>query len=142
MGSGAIVLVVLDSDDDAREVLEASLIKRATQARADLHIAVVAAKREFEAWFLAAAASLAGFEGLPNDLQPPPDPENVRGAKEWLGKRMAGTGYEATLHQALFTRRFDLQAARSAASFEHFYQTISRLLAITDQPEGPKSGTP
>lgn len=101
-GHGAIV-VLLDSDDDPREPLEADLLTRARQARADLPIAVIAAKYEFEAWFLAAAQSLAGIEGLQADLQAPPDPEAVRDAKGWLGKHMAGGKYLATIHQASFT---------------------------------------
>ena len=43
---------------------------------------VFLAKKEFEAWFLAAAESLRGQQGLPLDLTSPHYPENIRGAKE------------------------------------------------------------
>ena len=59
------VLVVLDSDDDYPAELGPRLRQRAIKARGDLPLAVVLPKREFEAWFLAAAESLAGYRGLP-----------------------------------------------------------------------------
>lgn len=140
LGGRGAVLVLLDSDDEAREVLETELRQRAVTQRANVSVAVVAARCEFEAWFLAAAASLAGHEGLPDGLQPPPDPEGVRNAKGWLAKRMAGGKYLETLHQPVFTRHFDIQAARRAPSFEHCYQEIMRLVDALEQP-GPRART-
>ena len=60
-GQGAI-FIILDSDDDCPAELGPALIHRASQAHSDLFIAVVIAKNEFEAWFLAAAESLRGQE--------------------------------------------------------------------------------
>ena len=90
-GRGAI-FILLDSDDDCPAQLGPELLCRVRQARSDLLIAVVLAKREFEAWFLAAAESLRGYKGLKNDLESPSNPEEIRGAKEWLGQQMEGTG--------------------------------------------------
>jgi hypothetical protein len=53
-------------------------------------IVPVLANKEFEAWFLAGASSLAGHHGFPADLAPPPEPESIRGAKEWLTKQRKG----------------------------------------------------
>ena len=63
-GQGAI-LVLLDCDDGCPTEDAPALLKRATTARPDLHVSVVLAKREYEAWFLAAAESLRGQRGLP-----------------------------------------------------------------------------
>ena len=113
------VFVLLDSDDDCPAERGPELLTRAITARADVPIAVVLAKREFEAWFLAAAVSLRGHRGLPDDLQPPPDPENVHGAKEWLSDRMvSGRGYSETLDQTAFAAVFDLGLARRSDSFD------------------------
>jgi len=65
------VLVLIDADDDCPAQLGTDLLSRARAARGDKRIAVVLANREFEAWFLAAAASLAGQYGMPVDLCPP-----------------------------------------------------------------------
>jgi hypothetical protein len=86
--SGGGVLVLIDADDDCPAELGPQLLDRALAARPDRRIALVLANREYEAWFLAAAQSLAGQRGFPDMLESPGDPEAVRGAKEWLsGKR-------------------------------------------------------
>jgi hypothetical protein len=54
------VLVLLDADDDCPAEYGPLLLARATAARPDQQVFVVLANREFEAWFLAAAPSLAG----------------------------------------------------------------------------------
>ena len=127
-GRGAI-FILLDSDDDCPAQLGPELLCRARQTRSDLLIAVVLAKREFEAWFLAAVESLRGHRGLKNNLQPPNNPEAISGAKEWLSQRMKGTGtYSPTTDQPGLTARFDLDQARQADSFDKCYWDIVRLL--------------
>ena len=86
-GQGAI-FIILDSDSDCPAELGPELLDRALQVQGNLPIAVVFAKHEFEAWFLAAAESLRGQSSLGDDIHPPNDPEAIRGAKEWLTHRM------------------------------------------------------
>ena len=64
-GLGGAVLIVLDADDDCPPGLAASILERATHARSDRLIQVVLARREYEAWFLAAADSIAGLQRPP-----------------------------------------------------------------------------
>ena len=86
-------------------------------------------KAEYEAWFLAAADSIAGQHGIDASTTPPDDPESIQGAKEWLGARMPrGQRYRATLHQAALTAIFDLDAARAAPSFDKLWRDVSELL--------------
>ena len=127
-GRGAI-FILLDSDDDCPAQLGPELLRRALQARGDLPIAVVLAKREFEAWFLAAAESLRGYKELKNDLEPPNNPEEIRDAKGWLNQRMKGTRtYRPTVDQPGLTDRFDFDQARHVDSFDKCYRDIARLL--------------
>ena len=127
-GQGAI-FILLNSDDDCPGQLGPEPLSRARQVRSDLPIAVVLAKREFEAWFLAAVESLQGQGGLKSDLQPPNNPEVIRGAKEWLSQRMEGTGkYSPTVDQRELTACFDFTQARQADSFDKCYRDIARLL--------------
>lgn len=125
-GRGGAIFVVLDSDDDCPATLGPELLDRARKARSDLAISVVLAKREFEAWFLASARSLRGLRGLAGDLEPPSDPEAIRGAKEWLTAQMkAGRGYVETLDQSALTASMDLLQARAAApSFDKFFRDV------------------
>ncbi len=127
-GRGGI-LIVIDADDDCPATIGPILLRRATKIRANLPIAVVVAKREFESWFIASAESLANHAGLPADLQSPADPENIRGAKEWLSQRMRGTrSYSPTLDQPSMAQQFDLELALRADSFEKFHREARRLI--------------
>jgi hypothetical protein len=125
VGLSGGILIVLDSDDELPCILGPELLTRARKVRHDLPISVVLAKREFESWFLAAAESLRGRRGLAIDLEPPTDPESIRGAKEWLtARRIDGKAYVETLDQPALAAVFDLQAARKARSFDKFYRDV------------------
>jgi len=131
-GRGAI-LILIDCDRDggcpARE--GPALAHRARRARSDMEISVVLAKKEYGAWFIAAAESLRGQCGLAQDLAADPDPENIRGAKEWLSRHMPrNRRYAETTDQAALTSVFDMEAARRADSFDKCYREIVRLLTI------------
>ena len=127
-GQGAI-FIVLDADDACPAQLGPELINRVSQTRSDLPIAVVLAKYEFEAWFLASVESLRGQRGLRANIQPPNEPETIRGAKEWLTHRMEGSRtYSETHDQPALAALFDMEQARQADSFDKCYRDIVRLL--------------
>ena len=129
-GKGGILIIVdCDWEDCCPAEDGPVLLKRAVAARGDLPIVVILAKREFEAWFLAAAESLKDKFGLPGDLEPPAHPESIRGAKEWLSDRMPpGRGYAETTDQPAFASVFDLDAARRADSFDKCSREIRNML--------------
>lgn len=120
------IVILLDSDEDCPAELGPRLLERVRSARADRPSSVVLAKKEFEAWFLASAASLRGYRGLPADLAPPTEPEEIAGAKEWLRERMGS--YASTIDQTALTTQFDLTLARQAASFDKCYRDITSML--------------
>lgn len=123
------ILIILDSDDDCPADLAPTLLNRISPVFRNIPIAVVLAKQEFEAWFLAAAASLRGQRGLKNDIDPPINPEEIRGAKEWISKRMEDNRkYRETRDQPALTALFDFEQARKTNSFDKCYRDIVRLL--------------
>lgn len=123
------ILLLLDADDDCPAELAPRLLERAVRARPDRDIRVVLAKTEYEAWFLAAAPSLAGRHGLDEAIVPPDDPEAVRDAKSWLGAMMPrGQSYRQAIHQASFSAVFDLDLARAAPSFDKLWRDVSSLI--------------
>ena len=128
-GNAGGVLVLIDADDDPACELGPRLLQRVRAARTDLASEVVLAEREFEAWGLAAARSLRGWRGLPDDLEPPSDPQSVRAAKEWLTRRMTGA-YSPTADQASLADRMDLRAARTASSFDKFCRAVCSLASL------------
>ena len=128
-GQGAI-FIIFDGDDDCPAELGPALLRRASQVRSDLPIAVVLAKHEFEAWFLAAAESLRGRRGLRNNLNSPDNPEAIRDAKGWLSQCMRNSRkYRETRDQPALAALFDIEQARQADSFDKCYRDIVRLLS-------------
>jgi hypothetical protein len=123
------ILVVIDSDCELLPcVIGPELLARAKLARPDKPIGIVLAHCEWENWYLAAAESLAGRRELRADIASPEHPESIRGAKEWLSKRMQpGRAYSPTADQAALAASLDLNAARRAPSFDKFYREVVRL---------------
>jgi hypothetical protein len=114
-GHGGI-LVLFDADDDCPVDLVSRLLASARNVRPDKAVAFVVATREFEAWFLAAASSLAGKCGLPEDFAAPADPETKRDAKGWISdamRRGSGHPYKEVIDQSKLASVFDMKAARS-----------------------------
>ena len=124
------VLIVLDADDDCPPELASRILRRATRARGDRRFKVVLARREYEAWFLAAADSIAGRRGLQSEITAPIDAESIHDAKGWLTSRMPpGRAYKETPDQPALTSLFDLaKARRGASSFDKMWRTITQLL--------------
>ena len=134
------IFIILDSDDDCPAQLGPSLLHRISRIFRNMPIAVVLARYEFEAWFLAAAASLRGKRGLRRDIDPPNDPEAIRGAKEWLRDRMqSGKTYRSKRDQPALAALFDIEQARQAASFDKCYRDIVRLLEESQKASDPIS---
>jgi len=129
-GKGAIFVLV---DCDWAEGCPArdgpELLERARKAREDVLISVVLAKKEYEAWFIAAAESLRGERRLSDSMMTPSDPENIRGAKEWLSGNMPPSHpYAETTDQPALTELFDMKMARKADSFDKCYREITNIL--------------
>lgn len=129
VGKQGIIFLIFDSDVDCPAELGPALLERALQIRGDLPIAVVLAKCEFEAWFLAAAESLRGQRGLKDDIDSPKNPEEIRDAKGWLSDEMENNRkYSETRDQPALAALFDIEQARQADSFDKCYREIVRLL--------------
>jgi hypothetical protein len=105
------ILVLLDADDDCPAQLAEQILARAAASIAHRKVSVVLAKREFEAWFVAAAESLNGYRGFSFDPAERIDAETPRDAKGWLRQRIASGVYGETTDQPAFAARFDLQQA-------------------------------
>jgi hypothetical protein len=127
-GTDGAVVVLIDSEGDCPAELAPALLARARSARNDIRIAVILAHQEFEAWFLASASSLRGLRRLSQDIDDHPDPEGVRGCKEWLEARMPpNSKYSETADQPAFAAAFDLTLARQAPSFDKLYRELERI---------------
>lgn len=129
--AGDGILVLLDADDDCPARFGPELHRWALAERPDRRIAAVLARREFETWFVAAAASLVAAGKLQADTEIPPDPEQLADAKGWLTKSM-GSHYSPTVDQPKLAATFDLDAAAaSSPSFAKLRRDFRGLLAET-----------
>jgi hypothetical protein len=122
------VIVIIDADDHCPAELGPSLKLRATSVANGLPVSVILPQREFETWFLTAAASLGGKRGLIPDITPPDNPESIQGAKEWLRRHMTeGRTYSETLDQAALVHAMDFQQARRSRSFDRCWREVARV---------------
>ncbi len=129
------VLILLDCDGAGELRCPATLGPRlkaqAMALRPDVTVLIALAKMEYEAWFIAASASLTGVHGY-SHVTEAADPEGIRDAKGWLGRNMPA-GYDPVAHQPAFTQRFDLMAARRAPSFDRLCARVAALLGASPE---------
>lgn len=126
-GNVRCILVLLDSDDDCPATLAPNLFTRCREAT-ELPVAVVLANKELEAWFLGAKESLRGLRGIREEAAAPPNPENIRGAKEHLTQNIQGGRYLDVDDQAALAQEMDLEmAAQRCPSFDKFLREVDSL---------------
>lgn len=133
------ILVVFDADDDCPRELAPTLAAWAKEVATEIPVAIVMAKREYEAWLLAAVESFRGRAGILATAMSPDDPESVRGAKEALEQRMAaGLGYSPSTDQVALTAHMDMSLAyRRSRSFRHLVSDFGLLVSSLTTPISP-----
>ena len=127
---GRAVLIILDADDDCPADTAPAMLTRVAHVAEPIPVSVVFAKSEYETWFLAAVRSLRGDRGIAEDATAPPDPEAIRGAKEYLERQcmIPRATYSPTVDQPALTDRFSFDEARQACpSFDKLWRDLERL---------------
>jgi len=107
-GDSGWVLILLDADDDCPRDRGANILGRAKEVVPHRRISLVLANKEFEAWFIASAETLSGRRGLIIRENDRPDPEGIRGCKEWLSERIPNGKYHEVTDQPALTAFIDL----------------------------------
>ena len=124
------IFILIDADKDCPANLGPQLLQRAEMIQTDIPKGLVLAKYEYEAWFIASFEYIAQKYGVPiTSKLLDANPEEVRGAKEWLADHL-GFKYVETRHQASLTRQFDLTRARAASSFDKCYREVQHLINL------------
>jgi len=124
------LLVLFDADDDCAVTHVPNMLAWAREVAPMMPCGVVMARREYEAWFLAAVESLRGQRGIHPNAAYPQDPEQVRGAKGVVNRFMPQNApYAETADQPALSALFDLGAAyRRASSFRKLVKELCRIL--------------
>ena len=131
-------LVLLDLDDGCPRAAAHELAARLRAYNAAFPIAVVFARREYEAWFLASMWSLSLNAGIGQErLDYPGDPEARRDAKGWISQQMgAGRAYKESINQAQFTRKMSMRRAYARSrSFRRLCAAVRELIELADRGE-------
>lgn len=111
-GDDGWVLLLLDADDDCPATKGAEIAARVHEVLPHRRVAVVLANREYEAWFLASAASLNGCRGFSFKAEDAEvEAERPRNAKGWMAQRLASRSYRETTDQPAFSAKIDLDVA-------------------------------
>lgn len=117
-----LVLLLIDAEDDCPGQLGPQLLAAAKGVRDDVDIACVVAKRMLENWIVAGASTLAGVNGLPNEL-PARDVFEEQNGASWLGAQLRQVNharkYKKTVDAEVFFRAMALEECRAnAPSFD------------------------
>jgi hypothetical protein len=110
-GEDGWILVTLDADDDCPVTLARDVHTRAVAIAIGRRVSVVIANREYEAWFIAAAHSLASYRNLAHAPVKPIDPDSPRNAKGWISNHVMGGNYGETVDQVKLTAAMDIDEA-------------------------------
>ena len=123
------VLILLDADDDCPAEIGPEIVRIAHEIRPDICAKVVIAKREYEAWFIAAMESLRGYRGIRADAIAPRDPESIADPKGYLNRYMPeGKRYSETLDQPALTSVFSFAQAERCDSFRKLRRDLEEIL--------------
>ena len=133
------IAVIRDADEDAPEVLGPSLLARARSVvPSNYPIAVVVAKGEYEAWFLAAFPGSRFRAGLTarrytltrQSLPPRTDVEAIADCKGYVADLIGVKKYEPTIHQPALTEilPFTTAMTRRSPSFGRLLTELNSLM--------------
>lgn len=114
-GCDGWILILLDADDDCPKILGQTVKARAAKIVPHVRLSVVFANREYEAWFLAAAESIARIKGVELYGIPIPEAELPRNAKGWVKQYLMKGLYGETTDQPKLTMAMDLEQAHSGS---------------------------
>lgn len=141
----AMILILLDADEDLPCQLGPKVLTLAQSHRADADICCVVANVEYETWLVAGAASLGDSLDLSQDKDLPKDPEKRRLGKGWIQRRFRkGRSYSPTIDQPAMTSSVDLRLVRERSpSFDKLCRELEkRLTPPPARPAPPPSPAP
>lgn len=127
-GAGGVLLLRDGDDADVQCPVKLARLITPDPGRVPARVEVVIAHHEYEAWFLAALASLRGHSAIQDEALTPANPEARRDAKGQLESMMCES-YKETLHQVRFSALLDLKVAeQNSRSFRRMVNAVRSLL--------------
>ena len=129
------ILVLLDADDDCPVELAKDFYKRVQRMNIHIPIALVCAKREYEAWFLANIDALIQNGLLKSDVTYHTSKiEEKRDVKGWLSSNMPSGKYKEVTDQLKMTRYIEFERTSDLSrSFRRLTHAVHELIDAIDQ---------
>jgi hypothetical protein len=118
-----LLLLLLDAERDCPKELAPKLLAKARQARSDADVVCVLAKRMLENWIVAGASTLAGINGLPNEL----------GARDQFEERSGAAWLEGQLRLRNPRRKY-----KKTVDAEQFIQAMNLSECLDNCPSFAK----
>jgi hypothetical protein len=135
-----LLLIMIDTEgQECPRDVAPERIGWAREVRSDTatEIACVLPNPMFETWFAAAANSLRGKNGLPNELPKPLDPEGEGAGKGWVKKHLPRK-YKETVDQPRFVGHMSLTECRdSSRSFRKLIKELAVRVPTSVRPAAP-----
>jgi hypothetical protein len=129
------IIILFDSDKDRARDLVPSMTAWAQTEAPPVPWAIVMARCEYEAWFLAALTSLRGKHGVPSNATYDRPPEETNGAKGIIKDLIRGTYNYAPADQEALSAQIDLgQCYRNSSSFRKLVKELCRVLGEIGYP--------
>ncbi len=134
------VLILIDADKECAVTLAKTYVERLQVMSLERPVVVVIAQCEYEAWFLASLAAIAGKPwqnraGLPPGLGYTGNCEAIVGVKGWLDRHLPqGHSYKPSQDQAVLTAMLDLELTRkNSRSFRRLCHALEQAVNAIDQ---------
>lgn len=124
------ILWVMDCDDGDPVVHQHELEDLLTVEHVTQPVQFVLMVKEYESLFLAEKKAAQSVLKIKDSVTFPANPENIRGAKEWLSKHMGGGySYKETLHQEKLTAKLELNELRMTSGSYRSFETAVGVLS-------------
>jgi len=129
------ILILLDADDDCPIDLAQDFYMRVQQMNIHVPIALVCAKCEYEAWFLANIDALIQNGLLKSDVTYHTSKiEEKRDVKGWLSSNMPSGKYKEVTDQLKMTRYIEFERTSDLSrSFRRLTHAVHELIDAIDQ---------
>lgn len=128
----APVLWVVDCDDGdpSAHLEELNLLLSAEYSSQPIRFVLMV--KEYESLFLAERKAAQLILKIKDSVSFPPQPESIRGTKEWLSKHMeSGYAYKETLHQEKLTAQLNIDELRTYSnSYRNFEAALKDLVEV------------
>jgi len=114
----ALILLLVDADDDCAAQLGPRVLRLAREIRVDIDVSCVLAVHEFETWLVAGADSLRAYL-KPGNIELPNSPEEFNCRKKWIEEWIRTPKYSETVDQPKLTAAMNLvECRRRSPSFD------------------------